>query len=380
MRASPLRLLAALFVCGCALLAASVQSASADTLSFTLQVTGSSTPATFFSAPSDIELVPASNESFTGTTSLHVSLATDVDTVYLPFDGYIQSLHVGPHPAGSCSSLSETHDVTWTFGVNGNTTTLDQPVSVSWICNDEGQIQIGWATTTLAVGNGLFLDISVYHYAGGPSQFASSGGIGAPVGMTLRLHGANSAPVANAGAGQTVQLGDGGTASATLDGSESTDPDGDALAYTWTGDFVGGVATGVRPTVTFGSVGAHTVTLSVDDGHGHTATATTVVRVAYGFTWLTSDPLTVKAGAAIPLTYALTGAPSAEPVVTVTDLGCGVGSTPSLPQESGHATGSPHDRHVVWVWKTPKAYAGSCKQVRVDAGDGVQHALDVTFR
>jgi PKD repeat protein len=194
--------------------------------------------------------------------------------------------------------------------------------------------------------------------------------------MTLRLHGANSPPVADAGGGRTVELG----SSVTLDGSGSTDPDGDALAYTWTGDFAGGTATGVSPTVTFASVGAHTVTLSVDDGHGHTSTATTVVRVAYGFTWLTSGPLTAKAGSAVPLKWAVTGAPSAAPVVTVTDLGCALGSTPSLAHESGNATGSPHDSHVVWVWKTPKTYAGSCKQVSVDVGDGVQHTLDVTFR
>ena len=51
----------------------------------------------------------------------------------------------------------------------------------------------------------------------------------------------------------------------TLDGSGSSDPDGDPLTYTWTGSF--GTATGVHPTVEL-PVGTWTITLTVDDGLG----------------------------------------------------------------------------------------------------------------
>ncbi len=76
---------------------------------------------------------------------------------------------------------------------------------------------------------------------------------------------ANSPPVADAGPDQVV----GAIARATdvmLDGSASTDPDGDRLTFTWTGGFAGGTATGPVPTVTFTGLGSYDVTLTVSDG------------------------------------------------------------------------------------------------------------------
>ena len=85
----------------------------------------------------------------------------------------------------------------------------------------------------------------------------------------------NTAPVANAGPDQVVEA-TGIDTSVTLDGAGSTDVDGDALTYTWTGLF--GEISGVAPTVSL-DVGVHTITLVVDDGNGETATDTVVVTV-----------------------------------------------------------------------------------------------------
>jgi sugar lactone lactonase YvrE len=61
----------------------------------------------------------------------------------------------------------------------------------------------------------------------------------------------------------------GGTA-VQLDGSQSADPDLDALAYTWTGPFPegNGTAHGVAPVVTLPLGGPHLVRLTVSDGQG----------------------------------------------------------------------------------------------------------------
>jgi hypothetical protein len=73
----------------------------------------------------------------------------------------------------------------------------------------------------------------------------------------------NHPPVADAGPDQTVELTSHAGAQVTLDGSGSSDPDGDPLTYQWT--WSGGSANDVKPTATF-PLGKTTVTLTVSDG------------------------------------------------------------------------------------------------------------------
>lgn len=54
----------------------------------------------------------------------------------------------------------------------------------------------------------------------------------------------------------------------TLDGTGSSDPDGDPLDFLWTGPFIGGTASGATPTVAFPGVGLFDVTLEVTDDKG----------------------------------------------------------------------------------------------------------------
>jgi hypothetical protein len=86
----------------------------------------------------------------------------------------------------------------------------------------------------------------------------------------------NQPPMASAGPDQTVAAGPSCSAPVGLDGSGSSDPDGDLLTYAWTGPF--GTATGVSPTVTL-ERGTHTIQLTVADGKGGTATDEVVVTV-----------------------------------------------------------------------------------------------------
>ena len=83
-------------------------------------------------------------------------------------------------------------------------------------------------------------------------------------GQTVAVNGCNRPPVADAGSDQSVSLNGSQQANVTLDGTGSSDPDGDSLTYTWS---EGGntIATGSSPTVSLG-IGIHTITLAVSDG------------------------------------------------------------------------------------------------------------------
>jgi len=73
----------------------------------------------------------------------------------------------------------------------------------------------------------------------------------------------NRAPVCEANGPYVAECG----LDTTLDGSGSSDPDGDPLSYSWIGPFLSSPATGPTPTVVFPSpTGAKSVTLTVDDG------------------------------------------------------------------------------------------------------------------
>lgn len=88
----------------------------------------------------------------------------------------------------------------------------------------------------------------------------------------------NQPPVANAGADQTVGCSGPNGASVTLNGSKSSDPDGDTLSFVWTnenGTVVGATAI-TQVTV---SLGTHTFTLTVTDSAGLSSSATTHVTV-----------------------------------------------------------------------------------------------------
>jgi hypothetical protein len=94
-----------------------------------------------------------------------------------------------------------------------------------------------------------------------------------------RIAFANAAPVANAGFDQTANANAGGQAVVALDGSASSDPDGDTLMFTWAGPF--GVLSGPQVNATLG-VGVHVLTLTVDDGKGGVSEDTVTATVNGG--------------------------------------------------------------------------------------------------
>jgi hypothetical protein len=125
--------------------------------------------------------------------------------------------------------------------------------------------------------------------------------------------GANKAPTANAGPDQTVSEG----ATVTLDGSGSSDPNGDMLTYTWalvshTGPAVTlSSTTAVNPAFGTTDNGSYTFSLTVSDGKGGMASdqvVITVTNVAPTATF--TAPAAVDEGSAIPLALTSPSDPS----------------------------------------------------------------------
>jgi MYXO-CTERM domain-containing protein len=93
----------------------------------------------------------------------------------------------------------------------------------------------------------------------------------------------NSGPVANAGSDQTVTTGD----TVSVNGSGSSDPEGDTLAFVWTlssrpGGSVAALSAPSTPNPTFVAdvVGNYELSLTVSDGTGYSAPDTIRVRAA----------------------------------------------------------------------------------------------------
>jgi len=146
-------------------------------------------------------------------------------------------------------------------------------------------------------------------------RLSRPGGFSTPPGVP-----SNKPPVADAGTVQAVECSGASSADVTLDGSASTDPDGDALTYAWS--WAGGLATGVSPIVSL-PLGTTVVTLTVADPDGETDTATVSIIVQ------DNTAPTVNAGADITLeaTSAAGAAYDVSSQVTASDNCCGVSTS-----------------------------------------------------
>ena len=90
----------------------------------------------------------------------------------------------------------------------------------------------------------------------------------------------NSTPIADAGEDVTVEAASPGGAEVPLDGSGSTDPDGNLLTYAWyeNANPIAGPTTDAKSSVTL-PLGDHSIKLIVNDGQGATSSDEVVIHV-----------------------------------------------------------------------------------------------------
>ncbi len=186
---------------------------------------------------------------------------------------------------------AQTHGLLYANGSLSDLGTFGGPNSFPRAINNPGQI-VGSADNTNGESraflwqNGNLLDLNDLLPANSgwvltSAQFINDAGRivgtgtlnGVDQTFILDLSSANHAPVANAGADRTVECG----TQVTLDAGQSSDPDGDALAFEWSS---AGFTLGTNATLTgFFTLGTNVVTLKVTDACGEYSQAAVIVTV-----------------------------------------------------------------------------------------------------
>lgn len=140
------------------------------------------------------------------------------------------------------------------------------------------------------------------------------------------------------------------------------------------------------------SVGWKTVSCTATDVAGNTATATADYQVTYVFGGFEApvdgDAVNEwRAGQIVPLRFGLQDA-NGRPVtslehvtVETTGVDCERGSSEDLPVESAGRRGliNHDDGTYSFNWHTPRSYAGSCKLVTIELGDGGSASVRFDF-
>ncbi len=211
------------------------------------------------------------------------------------------------------------------------------------------------------------------------------------VGLDLR----NDAPIVTSiSPPATITLGQ-----TTLLEATAYDPDGGPVTYAWDLDNDGAFETNGQSAVfpATAGVGTFPVSVRVTDVTGLSAAASTTVTVVYQWTGffrpLVNPPavMSARAGRAVPVAFGLggdqglgilaIGFPVSLEVdcATLAPVPGAVEAATANPGGSG-LTYDPSTGTYTYVWKTEKAWAGSCRLLSVRLVDGSTHEAYVRFR
>lgn len=181
----------------------------------------------------------------------------------------------------------------------------------------------------------------------------------------------------------------------TVDAGASTDADGNVIDYLWEfGD--GTTATGPKVTHTYTQPGTYLTTLAIRDdqgGEAFTSADHTIDIPKYAFEGFLKpvapqpEVTSTKAGSAVPMKFSLgadyglnilvPGSPTSAPADCSTGTANGTAEPASDPGES-KLTYDPTSGTYNYVWKTEKAWAGTCRTFTLGLDDGSTH--QATFR
>lgn len=136
------------------------------------------------------------------------------------------------------------------------------------------------------------------------AQLIVSDGVAASAPDTVAISTANSPPVANISAPATVKWG----TTVTLDGTASSDRDGDALGFDWSllshpngSDASIDAANGTTATFTADKPGVYVTQLVVNDGHTDSEPASATITATNNAPVATDDSATTSAGTAVSI-------------------------------------------------------------------------------
>ena len=176
-------------------------------------------------------------------------------------------------------------------------------------------------------------------------------------------------------------------------GSVYTD-DGATATDNYDGDLTASIIVGELPVDT-SVIGTHIITYDVtDSSYNHAIQVTRTVYVIYhwtGFFPPVDNPLVVngvKAGSAIPVKFSLSGYQGmdifAEGYPNSVRIECGTATQLDNIEVTVNAGGSSLNydaiaQQYIYVWKTNKAWSGTCRQLEVKLDDGTSHLANFTF-
>ncbi len=334
---------------------------------------------------------PVITPNVVGTLGNNGWYTSDVNVSWSVVDN--ESTITSQSNCGNQSVTSDTAGVTFTCTATSGGGTSSESVTIK---RDATAPTITFANRTAANPAGWNNSAVTVNWT---CSDATAGVVNASVSQTLSSEGANQSATESCtdNAGNTASDTQSGInidkSAPTLIPVVSPNPvllNGTATAAAGAADALSGVAAQSCGMLDTSSVGTKTVTCTASDNADNSATANATYQVIYAWAGFFQpvDNLptvnTVNAGAAIPVKFSLGGdfgltiVASGYPASQAVSCGSG-GSSSSSPIEETVTAGNsslqydPATQIYTYVWKSDKAWAGTCRQLIVRLNDGTDH-------